>query len=628
MRKMISTALLVTTTGLTACEPTSVQSEPAEQHRSMSEALSAEQEAPKREAGQKLARALARSLRDPAMRGIVRAAMVQSRVKEGKVHFNSYVRGPGRALLQAMSRQSGMSVAALEELLAQADSLEMYLPVQEHRAAWKGMEDLLVATQYRDHEEPVGFNLAGEPVSLSATQPPATPTLALVPAEDFSADGTPSRRGLALGRDGQSTQDASLVLESGVEQALAENACMPPHRGVFVTSVEIAGDYEGWLMGAPEYEFHLARVQDFRQQLRCAGSGSTGPYHWNMDGTKWTGSFLISWEKDLPTNTGLTMFIYEDDDTECVNKDDKDYPKLTMDRLNASGSEHKAYQVSPDGGGLSVSFSHGVVASRTNLPYGEDEYVGTVTSSSLPIETTEHAFLVKNANQVTTATVHLQYKDTLPTLKSIAVTPTPVSMLPGGQAQLKATGTWSNRATSNLSACATWESSDISYVTVDASGLAQGIQSGGSMVTASYSGKSDTTPVTVKCEDSNPMCGALRVHLKWDQQGENGELYVRTPSDNIIHRGNRGPNAGTDWGQMDGNSIYWPEGFTPNAGDYRICANPVEVPATATVRIFAHGQHVGTLTKTFMSAPTNEDCEQNSQTDLGYYYNPPPPPAQ
>ncbi|HYO58746.1 Ig-like domain-containing protein [Archangium sp.] len=622
-RKMISIASLVAATSFTACGTAHDSGEPAEQHPSTSEALKAERESAEREAGKTLARALALSLRDPAMRGLVRAAMAQSLVKEEKVHFNSYVRGPGRALLQAMSRQTGMSVPTLEELLAQAGSLEMYLPVQEHRAAWRGGEELLVATQYRDREEPHGFNLAGNPVLLSAKAPPTTATLVLVPAEDFTVDGTPSRRGLALGRGDLRPQGSSLMLESGVEPLQDSNACLPLHRGVFATSVEIKGSYEDWLRGKPEYEFYLEHVQNGRQQLRCAGAASPAPYSWDMGGTPWTQPFLISWEKDLPRDTGLAMFIYEDDKTECVIEDDRDHVKLTMDTLNASGSEHRTYQVSP-GGSTSVSFSHGLVASKTSLASGGDEYVGTVSSSALPIGTTANPFLLKNENQATTGTVYLKYNDVKPALNSIAVQPQPAYLDPGGQTQLTATGSWDNRMTSDLTGCATWASSGTSYVTVDTSGLAQGLRSGGAMLTASYEGKSASVPVTVRCETNNPDCGALRIRLRWSGPEKGAELYVRTPNNKVIHHGNRGPNAGTDWGQMDqigsDGSTYWPEGFTPPTGIYQICARPNAVPVTAEAWIFVRGQWMKYLEKSFTSKPASEACENGSETNLGNYY--------
>ncbi len=395
LRNVIPIALLAIVTGLTACGGI----ESTEQNHPRSSMTEAELEALGRQARQTLARALALSLNDPAMRALLRAAMAQSLVKEEKVHFGSYARGPGRDLLQSMSRHSRMSVAELEELLAQAGSLEMYLPVKKHRAAWKGGEDLLVATQYQEHEAPIAFNPSGEPVTLSVKEPPATPTLVLVPAEDFQADGTPTKRGLALGRGGPRMQ-TSAELATG-------DTTLP---GVYVNSVHIPDTwkYESWLLGDPEFEFYLGRVQDSREQLRCASEHSDTMFWWNMDGETWTSPFVIGWEDDLPP-TGFAMFIYEDDDLfdGCKIREGKDHVKLTLDSLKASNG-NKALQMKQEGS--IISFFHGDVKEGETTFLGADEYVGTVTSSGVSIDEETRAYAVMNEDLQTTATVQLQWR--------------------------------------------------------------------------------------------------------------------------------------------------------------------------------------------------------------------------
>jgi uncharacterized protein YjdB len=482
IRSVLSIVLLVATTSLTACGVNIDPDESAEQPRSTSAMLEAGQEAAGRAAGQELARAMARSLREPAMRGLVRAALAQSLVKEEKVHFNSYVRGPGRALLQSMSRQSGRSEAGLEELLAQAGSLEMYFPVKEHRAAWRGGEDLLVASVYRDHEAPLGFNLAGNPVTLSAKEPPATATLVLVPAEDFTADGTPTGRGLSLGRGGQRTQ---------VSQELSTTAT--DMRGVYVKYVEIPGDYEGWARGEPEYEFYLERFQGGRQQLRCAGADGPSPFQWNMDGKTWSTPFLIGWESELPSDAGFAMFLYEDDDIPCVVNNDKDYVKLTLDALKAGNSAYTALQKRQSNKPL-ISFSHGMVESKS-INSGGDEYVGTVSSKILPIDTTEREFTVVNQNLQTTATVKLQWRTFL---SSIAITPATASVPEGRTQQFTATGTYRDGTTRDLTDSVTWTSSGSSIATVDSAGLVTGRAAGGTVtLTATQDSVSGSAQLTV-----------------------------------------------------------------------------------------------------------------------------------
>ncbi|MDW5265467.1 MULTISPECIES: Ig-like domain-containing protein [Acidobacteriaceae] len=71
---------------------------------------------------------------------------------------------------------------------------------------------------------------------------------------------------------------------------------------------------------------------------------------------------------------------------------------------------------------------------------------------------------------------------TAPVLQSIAITPASVSLLSSGQtAQLKATGTFSDGSTSDLTTTSTWVSSAPPVATVSGTGLATAIASGGSL---------------------------------------------------------------------------------------------------------------------------------------------------
>ena len=80
------------------------------------------------------------------------------------------------------------------------------------------------------------------------------------------------------------------------------------------------------------------------------------------------------------------------------------------------------------------------------------------------------------------------------------------------------------------------------------------------------------------------------------------DLYVRTPNNNTIYYINPGPDAGTDFGQLDHDdastgpeNIFWDTGATPPSGTYDVCVetyffspsasvgNPIDV--TVTVRV-------------------------------------------
>lgn len=90
--------------------------------------------------------------------------------------------------MRELSRADGEAEANVDADARRSGTLEMYFPVPAHRQAWSGDENVLVATAERDGEAPVAYDLAGRRIVLSADAPPATPVLAVEPAElDFDA---------------------------------------------------------------------------------------------------------------------------------------------------------------------------------------------------------------------------------------------------------------------------------------------------------------------------------------------------------------------------------------------------------------------------------------------------------
>jgi subtilisin-like proprotein convertase family protein/subtilisin family serine protease len=84
-----------------------------------------------------------------------------------------------------------------------------------------------------------------------------------------------------------------------------------------------------------------------------------------------------------------------------------------------------------------------------------------------------------------------------PTLASIAVGPAPITVARGASAQLRATGTWSDGTTTDLTAQSTWNSSAPSVASVSGSGVLTGQEIGTASITASSSGVTGTGSATV-----------------------------------------------------------------------------------------------------------------------------------
>ena len=83
------------------------------------------------------------------------------------------------------------------------------------------------------------------------------------------------------------------------------------------------------------------------------------------------------------------------------------------------------------------------------------------------------------------------------TLVSIAVSPATPSVPVGETQQFTATATYSDGSTANVSTTATWSSSSTATATISATGLATAVAAGPSTITASLSGVSGTTILTV-----------------------------------------------------------------------------------------------------------------------------------
>ncbi len=84
-----------------------------------------------------------------------------------------------------------------------------------------------------------------------------------------------------------------------------------------------------------------------------------------------------------------------------------------------------------------------------------------------------------------------------PTLVSIAVTPASPSVAAGLTQQFTATGTYSDSSTQNLTAQATWASTDAAAATIAAGGLATTLATGTTTISATFDGVTGSTTLTV-----------------------------------------------------------------------------------------------------------------------------------
>jgi len=292
-----------------------------------------------------LTRSLALAMNDRGLRNRIKTDMRKAPFSEHKLMFSDYLRGQsGGIVLAKMARESGQSREQVLALLAQLPPLEFYMPVADHRESWTGGADLIVAGSIMgDRAAPIGYDLQGQPVALSADVAPATPTMVLVPLEtDFSraldaakARNVRDRGGDAIGtlstlEDGSGCSgdleavDASCDGGGGGGGGGGSYTGTPSsivrQRGIsveeFITHMRAHDDHEPWHLGAPEFYLLLAGKYssnaDFKSRVNIPegpwdGSSDSGNARWRNFGNM----PLILWDVDLGSR--ITVQCMEDD---------------------------------------------------------------------------------------------------------------------------------------------------------------------------------------------------------------------------------------------------------------------------------------------------------------------------
>jgi len=294
----------------------------------------------------RLTREVAVALSNSNVRRAVYRALRASPYREHKLHFRTFLRGSGTQLAAAMAAQaSGLTQSGVLASVDSAIDLEFYMPVKSHFANWTGDANLLVATALYDHEIPIAYDLRGDAVPLtSAEVAPATPTLALVPVEtDYSVAPETTPGAQIIGPCPTGVPSGGVTATCGGGGGGGGGTPTPTAPGLYMTFSYIPGDYEGFLMGDPEFEIHVMNrktaLDGAVSDVQCAGehaaSSSNQPgiksaaYAYDQNGSTWAGWVLLFSAAQLNAaqaiDTAQALWVWEDDNDDCkIVKKDRD----------------------------------------------------------------------------------------------------------------------------------------------------------------------------------------------------------------------------------------------------------------------------------------------------------------
>jgi hypothetical protein len=355
---------------------------------------------------EQLARSMALALGDRAFRAHVKAQLDRSPFREHKLPFQRFLALEGGRGMAALAKSTGLATVDVTREASRVIPLEMYLPVPEHRRAWKGGDNILVATAIADHDAPVAFDVHGNRRLLDPERPPVTPVLAVVPVEtDFSAAPNLIACLTYCGGEG------------------GGGTLPPPSPGLYMTKSHFVDDFEGWLKGSPEFEVHILGQKgqtDSLTDYQCAGEKQSTPYYFDQNELDWSGNVMLFSKVQLDAynaahpGQNIRVFVVEDDDTACEIKANQD---IIGNLFKAVDGAYKAVTAGNDSSNTLVKLYKranafqklwSAIASFFNT---NDELVGNaVEDAVVGISYPGYNWIVKGENNATSGWIALSMK--------------------------------------------------------------------------------------------------------------------------------------------------------------------------------------------------------------------------
>ena len=356
---------------------------------------------------ERLARRLARALRDDQFRGAIYRELRASTEPEGKVHLQRLL-APGSLARQQLAELTQEAPEGVGTDLDASAAIEIYLPVLAHRDRWRGGKEVLVATAESDREAPIAFDVGGQRRTLDPSRPPEEPVIALGRAETGFLPRLAASTCIT-GCDGETGSGGSVPLVSTP--------------GLYLTYASFSQTFEGWLKGSPEFEVHILGQEGSSTAMKsyqCAGAEAGAPYQFDQNDKQWSGSVLLFSQSQLdafkaahPTHS-IRIFLLEDDDGACAIKMDSTRVATLFKQLQSAygsltgGKDEKIFSLKTfvKAASLLNLFKSGWSALTT-----QDDLVGNAIEDVVAREFFPGAnWVVKGENTITNGAIRLEMR--------------------------------------------------------------------------------------------------------------------------------------------------------------------------------------------------------------------------
>lgn len=354
----------------------------------------------------RIARLVAMALNDKHTRNQLKKDLRAAPFKEHKVELRKYLQGSDAApMLDRMAQAGGQSKTDILATLDRIRPLELYMPVRSQREKWVGDEDVLVAAQLAENDPILGFDSRGEPVEMDMRAAPTGPTLSIVPVE--TRFDSPMPLGKSRNVNDQNGEAIGTLVPADLKPSkmmVCDEACSgggggtvtppPLPAGLYLEFSRILDVHEPWNRGDPEIEVHIHGPNEpgnprYGADLSCSGEHA---YDWrkafDQNGGFWEGHVMLFSGPETVNfankfNEGFHVFFWEDDDTACQLKTDKNV-LLAVVKQTATAFSTVAIKVWPQGAVpilvgtfLAVLFQDPAAWLLTN-----DDFVGAAVAQS------------------------------------------------------------------------------------------------------------------------------------------------------------------------------------------------------------------------------------------------------